>query len=65
MKMPKGTESVQKAPPKGKESMQETPPKGIKSMQSASPYNIKSQQTLYLEEILTKKSKKEWKGFNN
>jgi len=39
MRMPEGTESVQKAPPKETESVQSVPPKGIKSMQSASFYN--------------------------
>jgi len=45
--------------------VQSVSPREIKSMQSVSPYNIESQQTLYLEKILTKELKKEWKGFNN
>ena len=45
--------------------MQSAPLKGTESMQNASPYNIESQQTLYLEEILTRKLKKKWEGFNN
>jgi len=66
MRMPLiGTESVQDAPPKRTESVQNAPPKGIESMQSASPYNTESQQTLYSEEILTRKSRKEWEEFNN
>jgi len=59
------TESVQNAPPKRTESVQNVPPKGIKSMQDASLYNTESQQTLYLEEILTKKLRKEWEEFNS
>ena len=63
--MPKGKKSMQEAPPKGKKSVQEAPPRGIESIQSASPYNTESHQPLYLEEILTQKSKKDWKGFNS
>ena len=50
---------------KGKKNMQEVPPKGTESMQNASPYNTESHQPLYSEEILTQKTKKNWKGFNN
>jgi len=42
MRMPKGTESAQKAPPRGIESVQKTPPKGIENMQNASLCNTKS-----------------------
>jgi len=47
------------------ESVQNAPPKGIESMQSASPHNTGSQQSLYLKEILTRKPREEWEGFNN
>ena len=46
-------------PLKGKENMQSAPPRGTESMQSASFYNTESQQTLYSEETLTRKPKKE------
>jgi len=52
-------------PPKGIESVQSAPLRGIESMQSASSYNIESQQILYLEEILTRELREEWKGFNS
>jgi len=60
-----GTKSVQSAPLKGIESVQSALLRGIESMQSVSPYNTESQQPLYLEEILTKKLKEKWEGFNN
>ena len=60
-----GTESVQSAPPKRTESVQDALLRGIESMQSASLYNTESQQPLYLKEILTKKLREEWEGFNN
>jgi len=65
MRIPKGIESVQKAPSRGTESVQETPPKRIESMQSASPHNTESHLFLYLKEILTQKPKENWKGFNS
>jgi len=49
----------------GKESVQDAPPRETESMQNVSPYNTESQQTLYLKEILTKKPREEWEGFNS
>ena len=66
MRMPPvGTKSMQSAPPKRTKSMHSAPPRGIESMQNAFLYNTESQQILYLEEILTRELKEEWKGFNS
>ena len=62
---PKGTESIKATLTKTEDNVRATPPRGTESIQSASFYNTKSQQTLYLEEILTRELKKEWKGFNS
>ena len=61
----KETESVKATLTKKENNVRATPPRGIESIQSASLYNTESQWILYLEEILTKKLKKEWEGFNN